>query len=162
MSKGPDSEQLVGLTRRMLDDIGVKIDRISDSEAVALFGTDATDVFEGGKAFKDLARPQLAQLKKANTFLYKIEGGPRSRVAPGKKTGWVAATVTLRDAKKGRTLVPFRALWIYAEEKGVWNLVSDHQSLGLKLEQRVALNKAPEETNPESKPRPTADAGAPR
>jgi ketosteroid isomerase-like protein len=143
MSKGPDSEQLVGLTRRMLDDIAVKIDRLSDSESVALFGTDPTDTFEGGKAFKDLVRPQLAQLKKNNTFSYKLEGGPRSRLAPGGKTGWVAATVILRmgDAKKGRNLVPFRALWIYAEEKGVWNLVSDHQSLGLKPDQRAPSEK---------------------
>ena len=156
LAKGPDSDQLVGLTRRMLDDISVKIDRISDSDAVALFGTDASDAFEGGKAFKDLVRPQLAQLKKANTFLYKIQGGPRSKLSPGGKSGWVAATVTLRvgDAKKGRTLVPFRALWIYAEEQGVWNLVSDHQSLGLKSDQRLPTDKA-------DLPRPEAAKPAP-
>ena len=163
-AKGPDSEQLIGLTRRLLEDIAVKVARVSDRDEVALLGTDQTDVFEGGKAFKDLVKPQLAQIKKSNTFVYKIEGGPRAKLAPGAKSGWVVATVTLRvgEGKKARTLVPFRALWIYAEEKGVWNLVSDHQSLGLKLEQRVALDKAPDETNPESKPRPTADPGAPR
>ncbi len=164
VAKGPDSEQLVGLTKRMLDDIAVKVDRISDGDAVALFGTDATDLFEGGKAFKDLVRPQLAKLKKDNTFLYKIEGGPRSKLAAGGKSGWVAATVTLRvgDVKKGRTLVPFRALWIYAEEKGVWNLVSDHQSLGLKADQRMPSDKAdlPKPEEPKSSRPSAADAGS--
>ncbi len=106
----------------------------------------------GGKAFKDLVTPQLAQIKKSNTFVYKIEGGPRAKLAAGSKSGWVAATVTLRvgEGKKARTLVPFRALWIYADEKGVWNLVSDHQSLGLKAEQRTATRQ---------EPAPGADAG---
>ncbi len=153
--KGTDSDQLVGLTRRLLDDVAVKVARISDRDEVALLGTDQADVFEGGKAFKDLVRPQLAQIKKSNTFVYKIDGGPRSKLAAGGKSGWVAATVTLRvgEGKKARTLVPFRALWIYAEEKGVWNLVSDHQSLGLKAEQRTA-------TKDEDLPKPSpADAG---
>jgi hypothetical protein len=158
-AKGPDSEQLIGLTRRLLDDVGVKVARISDRDEVALLGTDQTDVFEGGKAFKDLVKPQLAQIKKANTFVYKIDGGPRARLAPGLKSGWVAATVTLRvgEGKKARTLVPFRALWLYAEEGGVWNLVSDHQSLGLKAEQRTATK---EEDLPKREPsKGTTDAG---
>jgi ketosteroid isomerase-like protein len=142
-AKGPDSEQLIGLTRRLLDDLAVKVARISDRDEVALLGTDPTDVFEGGKAFKELVKPQLAQIKKSNTFVYKIDGGPRAKLAAGLKSGWVVATVTLRvgEGKKARTLVPFRALWIYAEEGGVWNLVSDHQSLGLKNEQRTATKE---------------------
>lgn len=157
-AKGPDSEQLIGLTKRLLDDIGVKVDRVSDRDEVALLGTDQADVFEGGKAFKDLVKPQLAQIKKANTFVYKIEGGPRAKLAPGLKSGWVAATVTLRvgEGKKARTLVPFRALWIYAEEKGLWNLVSDHQSLGLKNEQRTATK---EEDLPKREVARSLDAG---
>lgn len=143
VARGPDSDELVGLTRRLLEDIGVKVARVSDREEVALLGTDQIDVFEGGKAFKDLVKPQLAQIKKSNTFVYKIDGGPRSKLGPGKKSGWVVATVTLRvgEGKKARTLVPFRALWIYADEAGVWNLVSDHQSLGLKTEQRTATKE---------------------
>lgn|GEM_PF-3485965 len=157
---GPDSEQLIGLTKRMLEDIAVKVDRVSDLDAVALLGTDQADVFEGGKAFKDLVKPQLAQIKKSNTFVYKIDGGPRSKLAPRGKSGWVAATVrlTVGAGKKARTLVPFRALWIFAEEKGVWNLVSDHQSLGLKPDQRAATK---EEDLPKSVDVPDAGPPAP-
>jgi len=161
-AKGPDSEQLIGLTRRLLEDIAVKVARVSDLDEVALLGTDQTDVFEGGKAFKDLVKPQLAQIKKANTFVYKIDGGPRAKLAPGAKSGWVVATVTLRvgEGKKARTLVPFRALWIYAEEKGVWNLVSDHQSLGLKPEQRTVTKEEDLPKKEEPKPASAArDAG---
>jgi hypothetical protein len=142
--KGRDSDELVGLTRRMLDDIAVKLERVSDREEVCLLGTDTADAFEGGKAFKELVRPQLAQLKKSNPFVYKIDGGPRSKLAPGGKSGWVAANVALRigEGKKVRSLTPFRALWIFTEEKGLWNLVSDHQSLGLKPEQRIVTDKA--------------------
>lgn len=141
--RGPDSDQLVGLTKRLLEDIAVKVDRVSDRDDVALIGTDATDVFEGGKKFKDLVKPQLAAIKKANTYTYKLEGGPRTKLGPGHKSGWLIATLTLTvgSGKKARTLVPFRALWVYAEEKGVWNLISDHQSLGLKLDQRTAIKE---------------------
>ncbi len=159
-AKGPDSEQLIGLTRRLLDDLTVKVARVSDRDDVALLGTDQTDVFEGGKAFKDLVKPQLAQIKKSNTFVYKIDGGPRAKLAAGAKSGWVVATVTLRvgEGKKARTLVPFRALWIYAEEGSVWNLVSDHQSLGLKNEQRTATKEEDLPKRDEPK-RDAADSG---
>lgn len=164
--RGPDADQLVGLTRRLLDDIAVKVDRVSDRDDVALIGTDATDVFEGGKKFKDLVKPQLAAIKKANTYTYKLEGGPRAKLGPGHKSGWVLATVTLTvgAGKKARPLVPFRALWVYAEEKGVWNLISDHQSLGLKLDQRTPtkeedLPKPEPEEKAKKQPPPAADGG---
>lgn len=162
--RGPDADQLVGLTKRLLDDIAVKVDRVSDRDDVALIGTDATDVFEGGKKFKDLVKPQLAAIKKANTYTYKLEGGPRAKLGPGNKSGWVLATVTLKvgEGKKARVLVPFRALWVYAEEKGVWNLISDHQSLGLKLDQRTPITEADlpkPEPEVKEKPKPPPDGG---
>ncbi len=105
---------------------------------MALIGTDVADVFEGGAAFKALVKPRLAELKKSNAGTYTIQDGPRSRLAPGGESGWVAANVvlTLKQGKATRKLPPFRALWIFEKEKGVWALVSDHQSLGLKTEQR--------------------------
>lgn len=131
--KGPDSEQVIGLTKRMLDDLGVKVDRTSDSEDAVLIGTAPADVYEGGKAFKDFARPQLAAAKKGG-FTMKIEDGPRARLAPDKKSGWVSGVVVLRIGK--RVVPAFRALWVYAEEKEVWNLVSEHTSVGVPNELR--------------------------
>lgn len=130
--KGPDSEQVIGLTKRMLDDIAVKVERTGDGDDVVLIGTDPGDVFEGGARFKELARPKLPELKKA-AFSLKIEDGPRAHVAPDKKSGWVTGVVVLRLGKgaKAQALPPFRALWIFAEDKDVWNLVSEHQSVGL-------------------------------
>lgn len=135
--RGPDSDQLVGLARRLLDDVVVKIDRTSDRPEVVLLGTGPTELFEGGKAFKDLVRPKLAEIKKA-VFSYKVDGPIRSRLAPGQGTGWVAANVVLRlgVGKKQQVLPPFRVLWVFEEEKGLWNLVSEHQSLALKQELR--------------------------
>jgi hypothetical protein len=133
----PDSDQLVGLSRRLLDEIQVKVDRLSDKTEVVLIGTSPQELFEGGKATKDLLRPQLAELKKA-VFSYKVDGPIRSRLSPSKDTGWVAANVVLKmgKGKKEQTLPPFRVLWIFAEEGGLWNLVSEHQSLALKQELR--------------------------
>ena len=138
--KGPDSEGVIGLTKRMLDDIAVKVERTGDGDEVVLIGTDPTDVYEGGAKFKALARPKLPELKKA-AFTLKIEDGPRAGLAPDKKSGWVTGVVVLRLGKgpKTQALPPFRALWIYAEgEKEVWNLVSEHQSVGLPAELRKA------------------------
>ena len=131
--KSPDAEQLIGLTRRMLDDIAVKVERTGDGDDVVLIGTDPGDVYEGGAKFKALARPKLPELKKA-VFTQKIEDGPRAVLAPDRKSGWVTAVVVLRLGKgaKAQVLPPFRALWIYAEQdKEVWNLVSEHQSVGV-------------------------------
>jgi hypothetical protein len=135
--KAPGSEELIGLTRRMLDDIAVKVDRTSDSAEAVLIGTDPGDLYEGGAKFKELARPKLPELKKA-VFTLKIEDGPRARLAPDGKSGWVTGVVVLRLGKppKQQVLPPFRALWVYAEEKELWNLVSEHQSLGLPNELR--------------------------
>lgn len=136
--RGKDSDELVGLARRILDEVVVKVDRTSDRTEVVLLGTGPGELFEGGKAFKDLVRPQLAGLKKKSEFSYKVDGPIRSRLAPGLGTGWVAANVVLRigTGKKQQVLPPFRVLWVFAEEKGLWNLVSEHQSLALKQEMR--------------------------
>jgi hypothetical protein len=135
--RGSDTEPLVGATKRMLDDIALKIERTSDAETAVLIGTDPNDVYEGGARFKALARPKLAELKKA-PFTLKIEDGPRAMLSPDHKTGWVAANVVLRltVGKKQQTLPAFRALWIFQQEGELWNLVSEHQSLGLLPEQR--------------------------
>lgn len=135
--RGKDSDELVGLARRILDDVVVKVDRTSERSEVVLLGTGPGELFEGGKAFKDLVKPKLNEIKKA-VFSYKVDGPVRSRLAPGQGTGWVAANVVLRlgAGKKQQVLPPFRVLWVFAEEKGLWNLVSEHQSLALKQEMR--------------------------
>lgn len=135
--RGKDSDELVGLARRILDDVVVKVDRTSERSEVVLLGTGPGELFEGGKAFKDLVKPKLNEIKKA-VFSYKVDGPIRSRLAPGQGTGWVAANVVLRlgAGKKQQVLPPFRVLWVFAEEKGLWNLVSEHQSLALKQELR--------------------------
>lgn len=135
--RGKDSDELVGLARRILDDVVVKVDRTSERQEVVLLGTGPGELFEGGKAFKDLVKPKLNEIKKA-VFSYKVDGPIRSRLAPGQGTGWVAANVVLRlgAGKKQQVLPPFRVLWVFAEEKGLWNLVSEHQSLALKQEMR--------------------------
>jgi len=141
---GKGTGELIDITRRMLADIGVKVEHTSDLDEVALIGTDVADVFEGGAAFKALVKPRLAELKKSNAGTYAIEGPTRSRLAPGGESGWVAATVvlTVKQGKTEKKLPAFRALWIFEKEKGLWNLVSDHQSLGLKLEQRDPLMRS--------------------
>jgi hypothetical protein len=139
--RGPDSDQLVGLARRVLDDVAVKVDRISERQEVVLLGTGPSELFEGGKTFKDLVKPKLAEIKKS-VFSYKVDGAVRSRLGPGHTSGWVAANVILRlgAGKKQQVLPPFRVLWVFVEEKGVWNLVSEHQSLALKDELRSPAN----------------------
>ncbi|MDX2011854.1 MAG: nuclear transport factor 2 family protein [Myxococcaceae bacterium] len=135
--RGADADQLVGLSRRVLDDVGVKYDRLSERAEVVIIGTGPSEFFENGKKFKELLKPQLAALKKS-VFSYKVDGPIRARLAPGGHTGWVAANVVLRQGsgKKAITAPPFRVLWVFAEENGVWNLVSEHQSLALKDELR--------------------------
>jgi hypothetical protein len=131
--RGKDSDELVGLARRVLDDVAVKVDRTSDRSEVVLLGTGPTELFEGGEAFKNLVRPKLAEIKKS-VFSYKIDGPVRSRLAPAQSSGWVAATVVLRVGigKKQQVLPAFRVLWLFAEERGLWNLVSEHQSFALR------------------------------
>jgi hypothetical protein len=136
--RGADSDQLVGLSRRVLDDVGVKYERVSERPEVVIIGTGPSEFFENGKKFKELLKPQLAALKKS-VFSYKVDGPIRARLSPGGRTGWVAANVVLRQGsgKKTVTAPPFRVLWVFAEENGVWNLVSEHQSLALKDELRT-------------------------
>lgn len=166
VDKGPNSDQAVGLARRLLEDITVKVDRVADRDEVLLLGTDPGDVFEGGRAFKDFARPRLAELKKA-PFSLKLDGGPVARLSPGGKTGWVLATVQLKlgAGKAQKTLVPFRAFWVFAEQGDLLDLVLEHQSLGLKPEQLQPATaealKALKDDPPEPAPGPSPDAGTP-
>lgn len=141
--RGKDSDELVGLSRRILDDVQVKVDRTSDRAEVVLLGTGPAEVFEGGKAFKDLVRPRLSEIKKS-VFSYKVVSPVRSRLSPGRRSGWVAANVVLKlgAGKKQQTLPPFRVLWVFAEEKGLWNLVIEQQSLALWHELRTAATAA--------------------
>ncbi|MBL8919978.1 MAG: nuclear transport factor 2 family protein [Myxococcaceae bacterium] len=140
--RGKDSDELVGLARRLLDDMAVKVERSSDRAEYVIIGT-STELFEGGKSFKDLVRPQLAAIKKAG-FSFKTEGPLRSRLAPERGSGWVAANIVMRigTGKKQQVLPPFRVLWVFAEEKGLWNLVSEHQSLALKQDLRTPADEA--------------------
>ncbi len=141
--RGKDSEQVVGLTKRMLEDIVVKVDRISERDDVLLLGTDPGDVYVPGRKFKDLVKPRLKELKKGYLPV-KLDGPFRSRLAPDGKSGWVAATIVVKanTGKKVQTLPLFRSLWIFANENEVWNIVSEHQSLALKPEQRDSATEA--------------------
>jgi len=132
-----DADQLVGLTKRILADMKTRLDRLSDSEDAVQLGTAPGDVYEGGAPFKKLVRPLLRQLKRSGQT-QEMKGDVRARIAPGGKTGWVAAQVvmTVGRGRKQVTLPTFRGLWIYAEEGGIWNLMSEHLSLGLKVNQR--------------------------
>jgi hypothetical protein len=135
--RGPDADQLIGLTRRLVEDMGVKVDRASERPGFVLVGTSPVELFEGGKTFKELVRPQLAAIRKGG-FSWKLEGPLRARLAPDHQTGWAAGVLVMRvgSGKKVQTYPPFRALWIFADEGGVWNLVSEHQSLAVKVDLR--------------------------
>lgn len=128
----PAGAELAVLLQRFFKDQRLKIEHVSDGDAVVLVGTDPSEVFTGGKAFKDWARPLLPQLEKA-AFSLKTKGGVRARVAPGGETGWVATHVSLTEGtgKKAVTLPPFRGLFVFAHEAEGWRLVVDHQSVGL-------------------------------
>lgn len=134
-----DSDQLVGVVRRALDDYGVKIDRTSERPEFVQLGTSAPEVFIGGKTFKDLIRPQLGAIKKAN-YTWKLDGNLRVKLAPGGKSGWAAAVVVQRagSGRKTQVFPAFRFLWTLIEEDGVWNISSEHQSLAVKEELRDA------------------------
>lgn len=137
--RGPGADQIVGLTKRLLDDVELKIARTSPADEVVLIGTDASDVYVGGAKFKAFAESKLPELKKA-AFSYRIESGPRARLSADGTTGWVAATVVLRlgSGKRQQTLPAFRVLWVFAsEEADRWSMVSEHQSVGLLPGQRL-------------------------
>lgn len=135
--RGADTEQVVGLTRRLVEDMGVKVDHASERPGFVLVGTSPVELFEGGKTFKDLVRPQLSAIKKGG-YAWKLDGPIRVRLAPDHQTGWAAGVLVLRigTGKKAQVLPPFRALWVFANEDGVWNMVSEHQSLAVKEDLR--------------------------
>lgn len=137
--RSPDSEQVIGLVRRSLDDYAVKIDRTSERAEFLQLGTSAAEVFIGGKAFKDLIKPQLGAIKKAG-YSWKLDGNLRVKLAPGSKSGWAAAMVVQRQGsgKKLQVFPAFRVLWTLIEEGGVWNISSEHQSLAVKEDLRDA------------------------
>ncbi len=132
-----ESEVLIEQTRHLLDDLPFKVAHTADGADVLLLGTDSGEVFEGGKTFKDLVKPRLAEIKKA-VFEYKVEGPFRARLAPDGRTGWVAANVVLRvgSGRKTQTLPAFRTLWVFEKDHGEWNMVLEHQSVALRDEQR--------------------------
>lgn len=135
--RSPDSDQLVGVARRSLDDYGVKLDRTSERAEFVQLGTSAAEVFIGGKAFKDLIKPQLGAIKKAG-YTWKVDGNLRVKLAPNGRSGWAAAIVVQRSGsgKKAQTFPAFRYLWTLVEEGGVWNISSEHQSLAVKEDLR--------------------------
>lgn len=140
--RGPDSDQVVGLVRRALEDYAVKVDRTSERAEFVQLGTSPSEVFIGGKAFKDLIRPQLGAIRKAG-FSWKLDGNLRVKVAPGGKSGWAAAVVVQRMGvgKRQQTYPPFRFLWVVVEEDGLWNIASEHQSLAVREELREGANE---------------------
>lgn len=137
-----EADQLVGLVKRALDDYGVKIDRTSERAEFVQLGTSPAEVFLGGKAFKDLLKPQLGVIKKAG-YSWKLDGNLAVKLSPGGRSGWAAAIVVQRvgSGKKQQTFPAFRFLWTVAEEGGVWNITSEHQSLAVREEQRDAANE---------------------
>jgi ketosteroid isomerase-like protein len=140
--RSPDSEQVVGLVKRSLEDYAVKIDRTSERAEFIQVGTSAGEVFIGGKFFKDLIKPQMAQIKKAG-FVTKLDGNLRVKLAPGGKSGWAAAVVVQRQGsgKKQQVFPAFRMMWTLIEEGGVWNISSEHQSLAVKEDLREGANE---------------------
>jgi hypothetical protein len=117
--------------------MGVKVEHASERPGFVLVGTSPVELFEGGATFKALVRPQLGAIKKGG-YTWKLEGPIRVRLAPDHRTGWAAGVLVLRigSGKKAQVLPPFRALWVFAEEGGVWNMVSEHQSLAVKEDLR--------------------------
>ncbi len=135
------SEELLGLTRRLVEDLGVKVERASEQPGFVLVGTSPVELFEGGKTFKALVKPQLPAIRKGG-YAWRLDGPLRVRLAPDKQTGWAAGVIVMRvgAGKKVQVLPPFRTLWVFAEERGVWNLVSEHQSLAVKEALREAAD----------------------
>ena len=131
------SDVLIEQTRHVLDDLPFKVAHTADGADALLLGTDPGDLFEGGKAFKDMVKPRLAEIKKVVSE-YRVEGPFRARLAPDGRTGWVAANVVLRvnTGRKAQTLPTFRAFWVYEKDHGEWSMVLEHQSVALRDEQR--------------------------
>jgi ketosteroid isomerase-like protein len=135
--RSPESDQLVGVVKRSLEDYAVKLDRTSERPEFVQLGTSQVEVFIGGKPFKDALRPALGQIKKAG-YTWKIDGNLRVKLAPNGRSGWAAAVVVQRQGsgKKLQVFPAFRYLWTLIEENGVWNISSEHQSLAVKEDLR--------------------------
>ena len=135
--RSPDSEQVIGVVKRSLDDYGGEDRSHQRARRVRAAGHVGAEVFIGGKAFKDLIKPQLGAIKKAG-YSWKLDGNLRVKLAPGGKSGWAAAVVVQRQGtgKKLQVFPAFRVLWTLVEEDGVWNISSEHQSLAVKEELR--------------------------
>lgn len=131
-----EADQIVGLVRRALDDYAVKLERTSERPEFIQLGTSPGEVFADGQKFKALLKPALAGIKK--TYSWKLEGALAVKLAPSGKSGWAAALVVQREGtgKKQRVYPTFRFMWTVAEENGVWNIVSEHQSLAVNSELR--------------------------
>jgi hypothetical protein len=140
--RSPDSDQVVGLVKRSLDDYGVKVDRTSERAEFIQLGTSAAEVFIGGKAFKDLIKPALPGIKRAG-YSWKLDGNLRVKLAPDGKSGWAAGVVVQRQGtgKKVQVFPAFRVLWTLVDEAGVWNISSEHQSLAVKEDLRDAATE---------------------
>lgn len=132
-----DADQVMGLVRRALDDYAVKVARTSERAEFVQLGTSPSEVFIGGKQFKELLKPQLGAIKKAG-YSWRLDGNLRMKIAPGGKSGWAAGIVVQRmgAGKKLQVFPAFRFLWIVVEENGLWNIASEHQSLAVREELR--------------------------
>lgn len=136
--RGRGADELVGLTRRLLEDFSVKVKRLSPRVEFVEIGSAPSETFEGGEHFRALVTPQLLAIAKAG-YSWRLDGGLRTRLAPGGRTGWATGNVVMRVGKgaSARVLPTVRALWIFVEEQGRWNLASEHQSLGVKEDLRL-------------------------
>ncbi len=134
--RSSEADEIVGLVRRALDDYAVKLDRTSERPEFIQLGTSPGEVFMDGQKFKALLKPALAGIKK--TYSWKIEGALAVKLAPSGKSGWAAALVVQREGsgKKQKVYPTFRFLWLVEEQGGVWNIVSEHQSLAVNSELR--------------------------
>ncbi len=139
-SRADGTDAVIELAKKTMEDVALKGQKASNREEFVVVGTDPGQVYVGGRAFKDLLRPMLAELKK-QVFTLKFEGGVRARLGPTGKTAWVAGNVVLRQSvgKRMQTLPTLRQSFVFAEENGNWVLVQDHQSLGLKPDQRPSV-----------------------
>lgn len=139
--RSPDSEQLIGVVKRSLEDYAVKVDRTCERGEFAQIGTSGAEFIVGGAAFKEMIKPSLPQIKRAG-YSWKLDGNLRVKLAPGGKSGWAAAVVVQRQGsgKKLQVFPAFRSLWTLVEEGGVWNISSEHMSLAVKEELRDSAN----------------------
>lgn len=134
------TEAVVDLAKKTMEDVALKGQKATNRDEFVVVGTDPSQVYVGGRAFKDLLRPLLPELKK-QVFTLKFDGGLRARLGPTGKTAWLAGNVVLRQSvgKRMQTLPTLRQTFVFAQEKGTWVLVQDHQSLGLKPDQRPSV-----------------------